>query len=199
MTPRWKHPQSWAPRSICIGCPAWCSRLCAADIINETNPGPSQWVLQHEMSFGWGKSGGSREFDFTRLVVRLSCHVVSVCACVAISIVCTRSEGDGVGGGDMDVLCWDTGYCDRLPVVSVTTLARCRWPSTRNCGSCTSLLIPTLFTPSFQWYRMSLIVYPTPETCQTHKTLSLTLLRIAFPSRDRAFVVNGSRSVKLLN
>lgn len=59
-----------------------------------------------------------------------------------------------------------------LPVVRATTVARCRWPSTRNCGNCTSLLMPTLDAPSFQTYSMSVIVYPTPGTCQTQNAIT---------------------------
>lgn len=114
--------------------------------------------------------------------------VVSCLACVLVSRYRSSAHElreTGFGGGAMDGQCWDSRRCDWLPVLSVTTVARCRWPSTRNCGSCTSLLIPTLDNPSFQWYRISLIVYPTPETCQTHKTLSLTLRSIAYPSPTR--------------
>lgn len=52
---------------------------------------------------------------------------------------------------------------DRLqvPVVKLISIARCRWPSTLNCGSDTSLDTPTELGPSFHLYRMSLIVYPT--------------------------------------
>lgn len=97
-----------------------------------------------------GLERGSREPN-SRVSSCDCCVMFSVCASVAVSIVCTRAEGDGVGGGAMDGQCWDSRRCDWLPVVSVTTVARCRWPSTRNCGSCTSLLIPTLDNPSFQW------------------------------------------------
>lgn len=37
----------------------------------------------------------------------------------------------------------------RLPVVRLITVALCLCPSTRNCGSSTSLLMPTLFNPEF--------------------------------------------------
>lgn len=46
-------------------------------------------------------------------------------------------------------------------MVKFITVCLCLWPSTRNCGNSTSLLIPTLFDPEFHLYRISLIVYPT--------------------------------------
>lgn len=129
-----------------------------------------------------GVRAGSRVFSWR--VYSCVCYVLfSMCACVAVSNVCTRAEGDGVGCRAWIGNAYTANLANRLPVVRVTTVARCRCPRTRNCGSCTSLLMPTLISPSFQWYRMSLMVYPTPETCQTHRTLSLTLRSIMFSSR----------------
>lgn len=140
--------------------------------INEITPGPSQWVLSSSRHSVCVRAGESR----ARIVAVLSCVVVScqrMCLCRGIDRLHTGWGRRGRWRSDEQTVL-DSAHV-MLPVVSVTTVARCRCPSTRNWGSCTSLLIPTLVCPSFQWYRMSLIVYPTPETCQTHKTLSLTL------------------------
>lgn len=56
-----------------------------------------------------------------------------------------------------------------LPVLRLIMVALCRWPSTRNCGSSTALLMPTLFGPEFHLYWISLIVYPTNPAARTDK------------------------------
>lgn len=80
---------------------------------------------------------------------------------------------------------------NRLPVVKSITVSRCRCPSTRNCGSSTSLLIATLFGPAFHLYRISRIVYPTNAAARTDKAchlenhLFINTVRTVFKNRKK--------------
>lgn len=65
------------------------------------------------------------------------------------------------------------GWCGAvrcLPVDRLITVALCLCPSTRNCGSSTSLLMPTLLEPEFHLQRISRIVYPTKPGRQNRQS-----------------------------
>ena len=66
-------------------------------------------------------------------------------------------------------------------------VCRCLCPSTRNCGSSTSLEMPTDCRPEFHLYRISRIVYPTWPCVVAHARTHI-MGAAGLPGRNTEFV-----------